>query len=105
MAAVKYFSDYDGSEELVSIWPMRNAEFASTFSGFKALRYDGFSMIVGKAADGRILPASRKISFKSRPSLHKCNAKCLNGSRNGDCECSCQGKNHGAGMFTSLVSN
>jgi len=40
----------------------------------------------------------RAIERKSNPSMHKCDARCLNatGFR---CECACGGKNHGAGNF------
>jgi hypothetical protein len=55
--------------------------------------------------------ASRKIEYKARPSLHECNAKCMNGSMRGVCECRCGGKNHGAGSsllgkpLSSLVAS
>lgn len=101
---VKYFSDIDGSVELVRIETMDNAEFARLFGDVKARRSDSFSKIVGRSADGRLLPATRSIFYKARPSLHQCNAKCMNGKANGTCECRCGGKNHGAGMFTSLLA-
>ena len=103
-ATAKYFSDIEGTVELSDIQPMDNAEFAKRFGEVKALRCGSFSKIVGRAADGRLLPATRRIFYKSRPSLHVCNAKCMGGKPNGTCECSCGGKNHGAGMFTSLLA-
>lgn len=103
-ATVKYFCDIEGTVELKDIQPMDNAEFAKRFGEVKARRFDGFSKIVGRAADGRLLPATRQIFYKSHPSLHVCNAKCMGGKPNGTCECSCGGKNHGVGMFTSLLA-
>lgn len=41
--------------------------------------------------------ASRAIQYKAQPSRHECNAKCMNGSMRGVCECGCGGKNHGVG--------
>ena len=57
----------------------------------------------GATMDHQALPVTRKIEFKSFPSRHECNAKCLNGKHNGACECQCGGKNHGAGMFSRLL--
>lgn len=45
----------------------------------------------------------KDIEYKARPSLHECNAKCLNGKHSGTCECRCGGKNHGRGMFTKML--
>jgi hypothetical protein len=101
MATFKHFS---GTTELKSIWPMRNAEFAAAFPGVKGVRQDSFSKLVGRAPTGEVLPVERTISYKSAPSLHVCNAKCLGGKVNGSCECQCGGKNHGLGMFTSLMA-
>lgn len=106
MAQLKYFADIDGQAiELVSgITTMNNVWFDRKYPGVKAIRSDSFSKRCGRAADGRILPVTRIIEYKARPSLHECNAKCLNGKHNGKCECLCGGKNHGAGMFTKLVA-
>lgn len=42
----------------------------------------------------------RTIEYKSRPSRHECDARCLNATgRIMKCECSCGGKNHGRGAF------
>ena len=96
MATFKYFS---GTQEIKNISPMKNAEFAAKFPGVKGRRYDGFSMQVGHPVSGpdQILPVERIIAYKSNPSLHVCNSKCVNGKVNGTCECSCRGKNHGLG--------
>lgn len=105
MAQFKYFCDIDGiAVELTGLTTMGNAEVAARFTGVKAMRADGFTRWAARAADGRILPITRKIEMKRNPSRHTCNAKCLNGKPNGACECQCGGKNHGAGMFTSLLT-
>ncbi len=40
----------------------------------------------------------RTIEYKSNPSRHECDARCLNATgRIMKCECSCGGKNHGRG--------
>lgn len=46
------------------------------------------------------IPVERVINFKSSPSSHECDARCMNASgRTMNCECSCGGKNHGRGAF------
>jgi hypothetical protein len=109
MANFKYFSDINGETvELVIVSQMRNEEFARRFPGVKGFRLDSFSKRVGYAAgatkDGQELPMTRAIEYKSFPSRHECNAKCMGGKVNGMCECKCGGKNHGAGMFRSLIA-
>ncbi len=101
MATTKMFSDLNGTTvELFNTVPMDNKEFAAAFPGVKGHRYDGFSMRVGRAADGRYLPQTRVIGFKSHPSRHECDSRCMNATgRTMNCECSCGGKNHGRGAF------
>lgn len=53
---------------------------------------------VGFAPDGSKLRAERKIERKRNPSMHKCDARCMD-AKGFLCECSCGGKNHGAGNF------
>ena len=102
--ATKYFSDAtDGAVELTAITSISNAEFAARFPGVRGIRLDGYEMIVGRA-NGSLLPATRRVNYKSQPSRHECNAKCLGGKHDGACECSCGGKNHGRGMFTALIA-
>lgn len=97
MATFKYFS---GDVELVCIKPVNNDVFAS-MGGVKTKhnRYDCYNRIVGATtieinANKVWLPVTRKIEYKSRPSLHKCDARCQN-STGHVCECSCGGKYHG----------
>lgn len=114
MARFRYFSDTTGEPiELVNIQGMPNKEFAARFPGVKGRRYDGFSMYVGDPVGvrevvgqrfGACVPVTRIIDYKSQPSLHQCNGKCLNGKATGTCECRCGGKNHGRGMFTGLIA-
>lgn len=102
MAKIKYFN---GTEELNFVTGYPNDQFkASGGKMSKANYYDGYNRMMGRTFDGRLLPVERKITYKSQPSLHVCNAKCMNGKENGTCECQCGGKNHGAGMFTNLIA-
>ena len=113
MANIKHFSDFNGETiELRTITQMDNKEFARRFPDVKGRRADGFTMWVGLGPNGHtrfvgdtadLLPVTRSIEYKQFPSRHQCNAKCLGGKVNGTCECQCGGKNHGAGMFTSLL--
>lgn len=105
MANIKHFS---GTSELVYIGQMDNAQFAAKFPGVRGVRVDSFKKMIGWTADKRhdseALPVERCITYKSFPSKHVCNAKCMGGKINGTCECQCGGKNHGLGMFTALVA-
>jgi hypothetical protein len=51
---------------------------------------------IGTTPDGRKMNATRAIERKRNPSMHRCDARCMN-ARGHLCECSCGGKNHGAG--------
>jgi hypothetical protein len=100
MAQFKYFN---GSRELLAIHALSNKDFAEKFPGVKGRRYDGFSMKVGITRDGnQLLPVEREIEYKSHPSRHDCDARCMNAQgKIMRCECSCGGKNHGLGRFVS----
>lgn len=117
-ATHKYFSDQAGTSiELARIQPMNNAEFARLFPGVKGRKSDGYSMLVGMPVDFKPVfdreaqrwtsdyhPVTRIIAYKGRPSLHECDARCINASgRVMNCECSCGGKNHGAGSFRCVA--
>lgn len=44
--------------------------------------------------------AERVVEYKSNPSRHECDARCLNATgRVMKCECACGGKNHGRGSI------
>jgi hypothetical protein len=106
MARFAYFSDVDNiTVQLGVVSTMPNQEFKKRWPAVKGLRDDGFSMRVGRPVEGGDwLPVTRQIERKANPSMHECNAKCLNGSHNGKCECKCNGRNHGRGLFTSLIA-
>lgn len=107
---MKYFF---GDTELDFIQGLLNNDFAAQFPNMKGRRYDGFSMMVGspigsprsydhaaKRWTSTLLPVQRIIEYKSRPSRHECDGRCLNATgRTMQCECSCGGKNHGRGAI------
>lgn len=97
MATFKYFGV--NGEELCSPNFIRNEAFAAKFPGVKGVCVDSFQKWVGYVP-GRITDGPqavvRIIEYKSRPSLHKCDGRCLH-AKGRTCECSCGGKNHGAG--------
>ena len=48
--------------------------------------------------DGTWTKADRAVNFKSNPSRHECDARCMFAKGlTFNCECSCGGKNHGKG--------
>ena len=88
MANFRYFAEHNGTA--VELSRVRHDGAAST-------RVNHFS---GFAPDGTMLVAQRMVEFKSRPSRHECDARCMNATgRVMKCECSCGGKNHGRGSF------
>jgi len=95
----KWFSDFQGETVEVAHYDlMTKSKFAELFPNVKGVSYDSFQKIVGKhPVTGQIIPITRKIDFKCNPSLHKCDARCRN-AKGKNCECSCRGKNHGAGF-------
>ena len=100
MVKIKHYCDLPSGTtlELVSIhtgYPkdgkIPQAEYDIAIPFFRDGRW------LGLDSDGFIRPVTRKIEYKSRPSLHECDARCMNGKCNGACECRCGGKNHGKG--------
>lgn len=94
----KYFS---GDVELKGAYPLSRATVRELFPTGKIQKYDDFNLLVGTVdgqyrTSGGFLPVTRIIRFNPEGSNHKCDGRCLNAKR-GDCECSCGGKNHGAG--------
>jgi hypothetical protein len=50
------------------------------------------------ATDKVWVPVERTVFYKSSPSKHVCDDRCVNATgRTMKCECSCGGKNHGKG--------
>lgn len=99
MSKAKFFSDYQGETVELGSWDlMKRKVFIETFPGVKGKNYDSFEKFVGKhPVTGAIIPITRVISFGSNPSLHKCDARCMN-AKGHNCECSCGGANHGKGF-------
>ena len=103
MACMKYFN---GTQELKGIYGMTRGEFAEAFPNVQGKRYDGFTMMVGYPVEGTggPIPVERVIEFKSNPSRHACDSRCLNAQgKVMRCECACGGQNHGRGVFSSLI--
>jgi hypothetical protein len=98
MANIKHFSDANGTSELFTkVCAITKARFEFLFpNGFSGvLRNMVGDYIVGIEQDGTARPINRAITYKANPSKHECNHKCMSGHKNGVCECSCGGKNHG----------
>lgn len=99
--------------ELRGVQGMDNKKFELAFPGVEGKRYDGFSKLVGekdlptwdpvaKKWQHNWLPVERIVEYKSNPSMHACDARCLNATgKIMRCECSCGGKNHGRGFSCS----
>jgi hypothetical protein len=107
MADFRHFADINGETvELVGyVLGMDNAKFAAAFPGIKGKRNDGYSMMTMRAADGRELPVTRAIEYKSNPSKHVCDDRCLNATgKVMKCECACGGKNHGKGHALAVAA-
>jgi hypothetical protein len=105
--AIKYFSDWKGEAvELHHPHGMDNAKFAAAFPDVKGKKSDSFQKFVGyRPGTKEHLPVTRTIEFKTNnPSLHVCDARCMN-AKGRNCECSCRGKNHGAGMNHLISKN
>ena len=86
MANMKYFADVNGQTvELSHVW--HDGAVSTAAQHF-----------FGRGPDGQKLQATRRIEFKSQPSRHECDDRCIHATgRVMKCECSCGGKNHGRG--------
>lgn len=95
MSTFKY---YCGDIELGDVFYIKEDRFLKIGGVPSKHNYvDSFSRWVGKPKDGPAawMPVTRRIEYKDRPSLHKCDARCQN-AKGHVCECACGGKNHGA---------
>jgi hypothetical protein len=55
-------------------------------------------ILVGYDENGLSFPVTRRIEYKSYPSKHECDARCMFASgKVMKCECACGGRNHGKG--------
>ena len=77
--------------------------------GTKAADFDGYVEGVepvftpGEGWGPRVL-ADRMVRYKSNPSRHACDARCMNATgRTMNCECSCGGRNHGRGHAVAFM--
>ena len=88
MANFRYFADINGDAvQLVNV--RHDGHVKTTAEHF-----------VGMLPNGDRVKATRMIQYKSFPSKHECDVRCINAT--GlimKCECSCGGKNHGKGKF------
>ncbi|MGJ7039199.1 hypothetical protein J2Y63_002454 [Shinella sp. BE166] len=88
MAKFKYFA---GEKELSGVYQ----EGRNSFFGY--ISKEDLVFVPGKGWTGYV-KADRVIEYKSNPSRHECDARCMNATgRVMKCECSCGGKNHGRG--------
>lgn len=94
MAKMKYFS---GESELQGVY----------YNGHNAFGYvskEDLHFVAGKGWQGYV-QADRVIEYKSNPSRHACDDRCLYATgRTMKCECSCGGKNHGRGALVCEVA-
>lgn len=101
MASFKYFTNCQGEQsELQRVCYSGNlfdvVRGAECSPGGKSRPWQ----FIGFCRHGHLHAAQRAVEMKAFPSRHQCDARCMNGRPNGRCECQCNGKNHGAGMFS-----
>lgn len=90
MANIKHFN---GANQLSGVHEGKNGKLFGYVS-----KADLF-FVSGEGWKGYV-PVERSIEFKSNPSRHECDARCLNATGLVmKCECSCGGKNHGRGTL------
>lgn len=88
MANMKYFN---GAVELKGVHYVGRKAFGTPVD-FTPIFVQGIGWDRGYVA------VERTIGFKSNPSRHECDARCVNATgKVMKCECSCGGKNHGRG--------
>lgn len=95
MAALRYFAtchSVAGQSLTVLLSNVWHSGAVST----KAREFSGICEVCGERHQ-----AERQIEYRSFPSKHVCDARCVNATgRVMKCECSCGGKNHGKGAFS-----
>lgn len=99
MTSFKYFTTCQNQTVELSNVGMADDMFDVVYGGFRSLFSKPYRFQGRCPSCGSSHLAQRAIKYKSNPSLHVCSAKCTGGKVNGACECSCRGKNHGAGAF------
>lgn len=94
MANIKHFT---GDNQLQGVHE-RNGKLVGYVSK------DDLFFVAGQGWQGYIA-VERTVEFKSNPSRHECDARCLNATgRIMKCECSCGGKNHGKSSFMAVAA-
>lgn len=59
---------------------------------------------MGLTPDNIRIPADRKVAYKSSPSRHRCDDRCVHATgRTMKCECACGGLNHGKGAGMAIM--
>lgn len=102
----KFFADVNGlALELTRVYQERNkATGRYEWFGEPATSTPVWNRETQKW-DRTILAVTRKVEMKRSPSRHECDARCLNAiGKIMRCECSCGGKNHGAGSALQCVA-
>lgn len=92
MAKIKHFN---GATELAGVHEGKNGKL------FGYVSKEALFFVQGEGWKGYV-PVERSVEFKSFPSRHECDARCMNAT--GlimKCECACGGKNHGRGHFVA----
>jgi len=84
---------YNGNQQLTDVYYASIRHVRDQFEDLGPRAKHG-QVPVGRLPDGQLAPATRVIFYKLRPSLHRCDARCMN-ARGHNCECSCGGANHG----------
>ncbi len=94
MANFKYFA---GDKQISNVFEKNGKLY-----GFNSK--DELFFVPGEGWQG-YTAVERSIQYKSNPSKHECDARCLNATgRIMKCECSCGGKNHGRGSFQAVAA-
>jgi len=116
--AIKNYSDWNGETVQLNgnLYGMNPVAFKEKFPGVKGIKQNchllsdlwvgEYNQAVWNAEIGKydrdVRPVTRMVTYKSNPSKHVCDARCVNArGRTMNCECSCGGKNHGKGSTLS----
>lgn len=91
MADYRYFAD---TTKLSNVFE-KDGKFFGSPEGYKPVW-------TGTAWERGTVQANRVVRYKTSPSRHECDARCVNATgRTMNCECACGGKNHGAGFSSA----
>jgi hypothetical protein len=101
--STKYFRDLPNGQtvevKMLGYYDKAKAPISESEKAI-AMELKGHGIMIGKClVTGGFHPITREIKYKRNVmNRHECDARCMNGSCNGVCECRCGGKNHGKGM-------